>query len=267
MNASAFTALILKLFGVIFILAALIDFVTLAIPLQLGDQQWQLGFVTGIVDRGVVPMLGMALLTIGYWIDSTLKINNPNYKASKFDLRIPAYVLAILLGLMFLLFVPVHLINLNQAKASAVRQIEEGAGQGQQQVEGFLRQLNSLSQNPDVLNQQITQREQVLSTGAANGNQLNQQQLVALQQETNQLKGLRDLSKDPKAFKDKVAEIQGNLETQLQDRQKKAEQQASIQALKQGLRIGLSSLMLSIGFAAFGALGLRNFIMTKKMSS
>lgn len=266
MNVTAFTALILKLFGVIFILAALIDFVTLAIPLQLGDQQWQLGFVTGIVDRGVVPMLGMSLLTIGYWVDSTLKINNPNYKASKFDLRIPTYILAILLGLMFLLFVPVHLINLNQAKAEAVRQIEQGAGQGKQQVEGFLRQLNSLSQNPAVLDQQIAEREKALSTGEANGNALNQQQLVALQQETNQLKGLRDLSKDPKAFKDKVSEIQTNLETQLQDRRKKAEQQASIQALKQGLRIGLSSLMLSIGFAAFGALGMRNVITAKKMS-
>jgi hypothetical protein len=264
MNVTAFTVLILKLFGVIFILAALLDFVTLAFPLQAGNQQWQLSLVTGIVERGFLPMLGMALLTIGYWLDSTLKLNNPNHKESQFDLRIPAYVLAILLGLMFLLFVPLHLVTLNQVKVTAVRQIEQEAGQGQQQLEGFLRQLNALSQNPEVLDGQIAERERVLSTGTANGNGLNQQQLAALQQETNQLKSLRDLSKNPQGFKEKVAEIQGDLESRLQDQQQKAEQQASIQALKQGLRVGLSSLMLSIGFAVFGALGMRNVISAKK---
>ncbi|MEY2983400.1 MAG: hypothetical protein RLZZ568_17 [Cyanobacteriota bacterium] len=264
MTVTAFTTLILKLFGVIFILAALLDFATLAIPLQLDNQQWQISLVTGVVDRGVVPMLGMALLTIGYWLDSTLKHNTPNPKSATVDLRIPTYILAIVLGLIFLLFVPIHLINLNQAKVAAVRQIEAGAGQGQQQVADFLRQLNAFSQNPDVLDEQIAEREQVLSTGEANGNPLNQQQLVVLQQETNQLKSLRDLSKDPQALKDKVAEIKANLDAQLQDRQKQAEQQASIQALKQGLRIGLSSLMLSIGFAVFGALGMRNVIAAKQ---
>ncbi len=263
MNLSPFTSLILKLIGVIFILAALLDFVTLAIPLQLGNQQWQLAFVTGVVDRGVVPLLGMALITLGYWIDST----NPNTKPSKFDLRLSTYILAILLGLAFLLFVPVHLINLNQAKATAVQQIEEGAGQGRQQIEGFLKQLNSLSNNPAVLDKQIAERERVLTTGVANGNTLNQQQLVAIQQETQQLTSLRDISKDPQAFKARVAEIEGNLENQLQERQKRAEQQASVRALKQGLRIGLSSLMMSIGFAAFGALGLRGILASKKAAS
>ena len=260
MNLSPFTSLTLKLFGVIFILAALLDFATLAFPLQLTNDQWQLTFVTGVVDRGVVPLLGMAMITLGYWIDSL----NPNQKISKFDLRLPTYILAILLGLSFLLFVPIHLVNLNKAQAAAVTQIEQGAGQGRQQIEGFLRQLNTLSSNPAVLDKQIADREKVLTTGEANGNTLNQQQLIAIQQETEQLKGLRDISKDPQAFKSKVSEIQSNLETQLAERQKLAEGQARVRVIKQGLRIGLSSLMMSIGFAAFGALGLRSVLGSQK---
>jgi hypothetical protein len=65
MSNSAYTSLVLKLSGVIFIVSALFDFISFAIPLQWQDVQWQIRFVTAIVDRGIVPMLGMMLILVG----------------------------------------------------------------------------------------------------------------------------------------------------------------------------------------------------------
>lgn len=261
MNIPAFTALTLKLFGVIFILIALLDFLTLIFPLQMADPQWQLTVVTGIVDRGVVPMLGMGLISIGYLVDTMQKSNDTSPKTG-FDLRIPVYILAIALGLVFLLLIPVHLTNVNQIKSAELAQLESQIGQGQQQVEGALRQFDALSQNPEALEQQIQEGEQLLAARQVNGNPLNQEQLTTIERQVNELKGLREISKDPAALRAKMDEIKTNLETQVAEQRKKVEGQASNQALKQGLRVGLSSLMLSIGFAAFGALGLRNILST-----
>jgi hypothetical protein len=263
MNSSVFTALCLKLFGTIFILSSLLDYLTLAIPFNWGDQPWQLSFVTSLVDRGVVPMVGVGMILIGYWIDAMVATANGS-KPTGFDLRLPVFVLSALLGLIFLLLVPVHLNNLNQAKTLALTQIEKGADQGKAQIQQFLAQVNALSQNPQVLDQQIAQRNQVLQSGQFQGSQLNPQQLQALQTEKEQLQGLRDLSKDPAAYKKRIDEIKKQLEAQLQDRQRTAEGEATTQALKQGLRTGLNSLMLAIGYGVAGGMGLRSLLSERR---
>lgn len=259
MNIPAFTALTLKLFGVIFVLIALLDFFSLIFPLQMADPQWQLTTITGIVDRGIVPMLGMGLISLGYLVDTMAKTAGTSPKGG-FDLRMPIYILAIALGLVFLLLIPVHLTNVNQIKTAELARLESQIGQGQEQVEGALRQFDALSQNPEALEQQIKEGEQLLAAGQVNGNPLNQEQLANIERQVNELKGLREMSKDPAALKAKMEEIKTNLENQVTEQRQKVESQASNQALKQGLRVGLSSLMLSIGFAAFGALGLRNLL-------
>lgn len=255
MNTSTFTALSLKLIGAIFILSSLIDYISLAIPFNWQERSWQIGLVTSLVDRGIVPMVGMALVLIGYWIEASSGV--PPRKSSGFDLRLPTFILASLLALLFLLLVPLHVSNLNQAKTTALEQIEKGAGQGQQQIQGFLAQLNTLSQNPQLLNQQIAQRNQVIETGQFQGRQVTAEELENLRQQRDQLQQLRDLAKTPEEFKKRVNDIKNQLETRLLEQRSRAENQAKIQALKQGLRIGLSSLMLAIGYAVIGWFGLR----------
>lgn len=254
MNISAFTSLCLKLVGVIFILSSLLDYLTIVIPPNWQSTQWGIGVISGIVDRGIVPLVGMVLIVIGYWIDASA--GTPT-KPSKLDLRMPTFVLAAILGLMFLLFVPLHLINLNELKATALEQIEQGAGQGEQQIQGFLQQINSLSQNPQLLDQAIQQRTGAIETGQVQGRQLAEQQLTALRQQRDQLQQLRDLAKKPSDFKKRIDQIKTQLETQLAERKRQAESRANTEAIKQGLRIGLSSLMLAIGYVTIGWFGLR----------
>ncbi|WP_013320332.1 hormogonium polysaccharide biosynthesis protein HpsJ [Gloeothece verrucosa] len=254
MISSAYTSLCLKLIGVIFILSFLLDVITFAVPFNWQNSTWQINFVTTVVDRGVVPLVGIGMILIGYWIDS---LSGSATKKSPVDLKLPIFILASLLGLIFLLLVPVHLNNLNQAKTSALEQIQQGVGQGEQQIQAFLSQLNSISQNPQQLNGQIQQFQQILQTGTFQGQQLTAQQLEQLKRQTEQLQGLRDLAQKPEDFKKKVQEIKNQLQTQLADRQRDAESRAKTEALKQGLRIGLSSLLLAIVYSAVGWLGIR----------
>lgn len=255
MNSSSFTSLCLKLVGVIFVLSFLVDLVTLAVPFNWQNPQWQLGFVTSVVDRGIVPMVGISLVLIGYWIDSASGATAA--KPSGAGLKLPLFILASVLGLLFLLLVPVHLNNLNQAKTTALQRIEQGAGQGEEQIQAFLAQINNLSQNPQQLDREIQQRNQVIETGQFQGRQINAQQLEALRQQRDQLQQLRDLAKKPQEFKQRLDQIKNQLQTQLVDRRKSAEGQAKTEVLKQGLRIGLSSLMLAIGYSTIGWLGLK----------
>jgi hypothetical protein len=152
------------------------------------------------------------------------------------------------------------LSNLNKAKTDALAQIEQGAGQGADQIQAFLAQVDSLSQNPQLLNQQIQQLNQVVESGQVQGRDLNAQQLERLRQQRTQLEGLRDLSKNPTQYKERVDELKKQLETQLLDRRKQAEEQAKTQALKQSLRIGLSSLMLAIVYSVVGWIGFKSIM-------
>ncbi|WLT36989.1 HpsJ family protein [Synechocystis sp. B12] len=100
----------------------------------------------------------------------------------------PIYILAIALGLVFLLLIPIHLTNVNQIKTAELDRLETQIGQGQEQVEGALRQFDALSQNPEALEQQIQEGEQLLASGQANGNPLNQEQLANIERQVNELK-------------------------------------------------------------------------------
>jgi hypothetical protein len=257
MNTSLLTALCLKLFGVILIFSSLLDFLIMAIPLNLKDTDWQLGLIGGAVERGVVPLLGISLILVGYWADSILNAEQ-NSPKSAFDLRLPTYIFAAVLGLFFLLVIPVYLGSLNEAKGDTMTKIERGASESREQVQRFLAQVDQYSKNPALLDEQINQRKKVLEAGQVQGNPLNPQQINFLTNEVNQLEGLRKISKDPAVYRQKIEQIKGELEAEMEKRLQKAESEATTQALKRGLKTGLSSLMFAIGFTTVGALGLRN---------
>lgn len=255
MNNRAFTSLSLKLIGVVLILSSLLDYITLAIPLNSQSSQWQIGLVTSIVERGIFPLVGIGFILIGYCIDN-LNDATPS-KSFEFNLQIPLYILATIMGLMFLLMVPLHLNNLNGAKINALNQIQQGAGQGSEQIQAFLSQIDQLSKNPQRLSQQIQQLNQVVESGQVQGQSLNSQQLEQLEQQRTQLKQLQDLSKNPTEYKKRIDKLTKQLEEQLINQSRQAENKAKTQALKQSLRIGLSSLMLAIIYSAVGWIGFK----------
>ena len=59
---SLFTSFFLKLVGTILILASLLDYIVLAIPFRYQQEQWLVGFITQVVDRGIIPMIGIVFI-------------------------------------------------------------------------------------------------------------------------------------------------------------------------------------------------------------
>lgn len=260
---SPYTSLCLKLVGIVLILSSLLDYLTLAIPFNVLEPEWQINFTTQIVDRGVVPLVGIVFLLIGYWIDGAVVSSNSPRKS--LDLRVPIFLLASALGLLFLLLVPLHLNNLRVASTSALEQIEQGAGEAENRLQTQFDQLNALSQDPQrlqQLNQQLTQIDSVLESGQVQGQTLQAQQRQQLQQRRAQLQNLRDLAQNPEALEAQLNQLQLQLREQILER----ENLARTEVLKQGLRIGLSSLLLAVGYIAIGWLGLRGMGKAKSRS-
>jgi hypothetical protein len=265
-STSQFTSLCLKIVGLILIISALLDYLTLAIPFQPLDSQWQISFTGQIVDRGIVPMVGISFILVAAWIDATLT-NTP--KKSGFDVRLPVFILASILGLLFLLLVPLHLNNLRLASDNAINQIQQGADQAETRIKEQYDQLNVLAQDPQRLQQleaQLKEIDQAIGSGKFQGQTLNPEQLQRLQETQQQLQNFRELAKNPEALETRLSELQ----TQLRDQKLEREGRAKTEAIKQGLRTGLSSLMLAIGYIVIGWLGLKGFggtsVSTKKAS-
>ena len=124
--------------------------------------------------------------------------------------------------------------------------------------------MDTLSQNPGRLNEQIQRLNQAIEAGQVQGRQLNAEQLETLRQQRQQLQGLRDLAQNPEEYKTRTDELKNQLETHLRERRRQAEGQATTQALKQSLRIGLSSLMLAIVYSVIGWIGLKSEISAPK---
>ncbi|MEC4983211.1 MAG: HpsJ family protein [Oscillatoria sp. PMC 1068.18] len=230
------TAFALKIVGAIMIISSLFEWILLAYPFQAGNRGWQVQLITQIVDRGIIPMVGMALILAGYWMSDRLS-GGESQSAS----RLFTFILASLLGLFFLLVIPVHLNNLRVQRKEALQQIEQRATEAETQLEAQSAQINSLLESPD----RLQQLDQALASDRVQGQQ--RQQLEAIRQQID------TLQQDPSALEQRVSEAQN----QLGERKLELESQAKTQVWKLGLRTGVSSLLLAIGYIAIGWSGLK----------
>ncbi len=257
MNYSVFTSLVLRIIGIVFILTSLFHYIFLIVPLG-SDIQWQNTLINSIVDRGTLPLAGIGFILVSYFIDNL--VDKSVKKRSLFNLEIPVYILASVLGLIFLLIIPVHLNNQNTIKVAALKRIEQGAVQGAEQIEQFLIQVDTLSKNPNRLNDQIISLNNILEARQIEGKPLETEQLETIRQQYQQLKGLRELAKNPEEYEQRTSELKKQLESQLEQNREKAEKQATKQSVKQDFNIGFKSLILAIAYNLIGWIGLKSTI-------
>lgn len=244
---SLFTIRILKLVGIILILTFLLDFIILLFPFTPQDKAWQVNFVTQVVDRGTIPMVGLALLLAGYWINDTA--SDANNRKSWLSLRFWALLISSLLGLLFLLLFPLHINNVVQARNQALERINQEATQAETQLQ------------TQIATQQNQIRSQI--TGLLQDEQQFNQALQS-PQVPEQIKTILRQAKTNPAALDQLLAQQLNPETvrnqgraEIQRRKQEVEQKARQEVWQTGARIGIRSLLLSIGYIVIGWTGLR----------
>jgi hypothetical protein len=230
------TSLVLPIVGIVLLLTVVYDFGVRLFTLAGDKPDLQLNFLNELIDRGVIALLGLALVYAGFWINQILTKAVPNsapetasapWRNSQFW----TFIVASLLGLIFLLLIPFHFSTSGQIlSASSTR-----ADQQEAQIKF-----------------QIQQQQQEIQSVLASG------QLDQLLQQKNlpadKLAILQELKKDPKAFDKKAA--------QQLDEMKKQKQQALDQVGKEvslnRWRAEIRSLLLALGFIAIGWTGLRD---------
>lgn len=259
--ATVNTSRTMKVVGIILILSFLVDILILSFPPQPTNSAWQTGLATAFVDRGIVPMVGLGMLFAGHWVDSF-----DDSSPSGIDLRFPALILSSILGLIFLLIFPVHLNNVNQISKRDVAQVTARAEQAESQVQGQLQQVQARL-NTDQAKAQIEEQKkkiraqfsELLKDDTRYNEALNNTRIPQQQKDL-----LKKFKEDPKALDAFIAEqsdptqLANQRLTQIRNDKEAAVKRAKDTALKSGLRVGMSSLLLSIGYIIIGWTGLRS---------
>ncbi|MBW4495062.1 MAG: HpsJ family protein [Oscillatoria princeps RMCB-10] len=256
-NPASIAARALQIVGIILIVSSLVDYLILLFPPNFLDRQWQMGFTSQLVDRGIIPMVGMAFIFTGFGIESNAGGAQVNRTAFA-DIKFWVLWLASLFGLVFLLLFPLHLNNVRLDRAEKLGQISERVSQAENQIATQLANANVQAEIQKQQNQFKTQFSSVL------GDEKKRDEVLKNPQLPSPIKKLIEASKsDPKAIDEF---IQTNLSSDaLKDREltrirtgkKQLEEQTQITSLKSGLQTGISSLLLSAGYMAIGWTGLK----------
>ncbi|MDT9184643.1 hormogonium polysaccharide biosynthesis protein HpsJ [Limnospira sp. PMC 289.06] len=252
----------IKLVGLILILSALVDYLVLLFPPNLTDRGWLIQTASSLVDRGVVPLVGMALVLMGYWMDSVLG-NAPKSRNNIADLRLWVGILASLFGLLYLLIFPMHLNNTRLARRDALSEISQQAAQAETQLES---QLGSQQFQQEIEQRKVQLRAQL--TGLIQDEeQLNQ--VIAEGNLPPQILQVLEEARTNPAVLDEFLEQQADslpvqLLTQIRQRQQELEDEAKTRSLKSSLQTGMSSLLLAIGYIALGWTGLKGLGLLNK---
>ncbi|MBE9109612.1 hypothetical protein IQ273_09300 [Nodosilinea sp. LEGE 07298] len=243
--ASPLAAIALKVAGAIAILSALLDFLILLIPPNLTNVQWQLATTTQLVDRGIVPLIGIALLLVGLWVDSSVG-RTVQRKSLTTDLRFWACALASILGLVYLLLTLLHLNAVRLSSQTALAQVGTEAGEAATQLQQRLS--TELSQQQSQLGA-VLQNEELLDQAIQSG-----QLPPDIEQYRNDPEGLSQF------LQQRADQAQQQIEAEIGTRRAEAERQVRTEAWRSGIRISVISLLLAAGFSIIGWLGLRRLL-------
>lgn len=220
------------------IVSSLIDYVVLLIPpvtpanlnaeqAQLLGLQQTVSVTTQLIDRGIIPMVGLAFLFAGFWIESN---SGATKKGLSAILQPGALALSVLLGLAFFVLTFLNVNSQRLLSQRTVDQISTTAQQAETQLKDRSQQVAALAQD----SQRLSQLEQAINSGQ--GQQ--REQLQAIKDQLQQFK------QDPKALEQRVKDAQTQIRSERDQRMKQSRQEL----LKSSVRSGASSVLLGIGY-------------------
>lgn len=246
---------VLRLVGTILILSALIDYLSVFFPPNFADKAWFANAVTQIVDRGIIPMVGLGFLLAGSFLESgSLAVGDRAKPFATF--RFWALLLSLLLGLVYLVLFPLHLNNTRQLSDQALERIDQQAKTTESQLNAQVQQrqdqISAALRDPNQARQLETELKKIddaIASGQLKGDQLEQARRAQ--------KELQALRANPNSVADRAKEFRNAELTKLREERARAEGQARNEFWKTGVRVGISSLLLSLGYFIIGWLGLK----------
>lgn len=261
LSMSALTSRTLKVVGIIFCLSFLLNLIVFFIPggsANLFSRPWLMTFSTQLVDRGIIPMIGVAFLLTGHWVESTYGMNLEK-DSPLFDLRFWGVVLASILGAVYLLLIPLILMNVGQELQESLTQINQQATQAESQINA---QMLSPQYQQQIASQQTQLKSQL---SGILGDEKKYQEALVSPQIPEEFKTLLKASKtDPKALDkflaQKAQDIPNQLLGEVRTRKEQLEREARAKSRNISWQTGISSLLLAIGYIIIGWSGLKGLL-------
>ncbi|UZQ55219.1 HpsJ family protein [Trichothermofontia sichuanensis B231] len=242
-------ATILRVIGIAFVLIPIVNCLVLAIPYDWGSRSWQLNLIPQLVDQGPIPLLGIALFLSGSWM---ARVNASALLERRliFDLRFWLLVLAAILGVFFLVLVPLHLSNVQYERSEALQQIQTEMQQAQAQLDAQLQmQLQQQRGRITTLLENPAQVEAAIAQG-----QMDPENAALLEQ----------FKQDPKKIdeflKQEAERVRNQAQQEIEKRRGEAESRAKIRVSQASLRTSVNGIVLALTYAIVGAWGLRALI-------
>lgn len=231
-------ARILKLAGTISILISLVKMALLLVPPQPGNVRWWLGFTTGMTDLGIVPLLGMALVYAGFGFEQMAGASEKKLQPL-LNLKNWIFIIAGFLGIVFLLLIPLHVMQTLSASEQALARVDRQTASQEEQVEIQLQQQRSQIQG--LLGDDASLEEYIVS------NELTEEQLTQLQ----------EFQTDPSAVERQSEALKTNLITDIRERAVQAKERSKLGVLKSIVRVGTGNVLLAACYLSISWSGLR----------
>ena len=230
----------MKLAGIILVLFTIINYFLLIFTIKTGDTNWSLNFTTIIVEEGIIPILGIALMFCAYGFEEILGLAPPQPKLRWNSIKFWVYLLSFFFGIIFLLIIPLHISNAVAVSNEAVETANKTA-----------------KEEKEILEQRLEEQKNII------GDMLrNQPKLDAFikkrQLSEEQIANLAKFKNNPNAFKVKVEEVRSTLTQRIDSKQQQEIQKSQLSAFHSSLKICLTSLLLASCYLTIGWSGFRD---------
>jgi hypothetical protein len=236
-NSSLVTSLAFKTAGMVLIVSTVVDIIFAFLPYQFSESSWWIVATSEVVNRGLLPLVGIVFLTAGEWIETISR----DGKRTNANWGLATAWFSVFLGLVFLVITPFQAWSGNSERDKTVLDINKRVSETEAQIKKEL----DVIKDKGKIDQQLAEWDKQIKSGQLQGQ--------ALEQLKTQRDKLSQLSGDPAKLSQQSTQFLEGLRKQQQD----ANNQATARMWKTGIRTSLASLLLAAGYGFIGFTGLR----------
>ncbi len=256
-NSTLSAPFALKVAGYALILFSVINYAALLFPLQWQEDKWLGPTIVKVVDLGMFPLIGMVFVYLSSYLENqSLK---PQGRDPLKTGRFVALVFSGLLGVIFLLSIPVNVVTTNKIAATEKDLVEKQAKQKEDEiqlsVQQRLGQLQEQIKDKAKLDAELKQISDAVASGQVSGQKIEPAQIEQLKKS---LKDLQKLKEDPNHLQTMAKDATEQDLIKVRDIRDKAKKKFDDDALKTILRTGLGGLLLATSFGLIVGIGFQD---------
>ncbi|MBD2161125.1 MAG: HpsJ family protein [Limnothrix sp.] len=246
-TSAPIAAVVLQIGGAVAIALGLIDFLSVAVPFDFANRGWVIDTTRQLIDRGIVPAMGVSLLFWGFWIE----IKSGVSRSWRRGVGVATLAFSALMGLLFLVMAPTHLLSVRAEAQSTLAAITRQSREAEKQID-TPEFKNSLQRQQQVFREQM---QFLLQDDARFNEFINSPQFDERQKEF-----MRRLKANPAdletVIRQRVNDFPLQLLARIRSRRQELETRARTTALRLGVQTGTSGIALSVAYLAIAWLGL-----------